>query len=280
MKLMALSDIHQMSSKWKLLVKEAKEKKPDVVAIAGDILPKDRGIPEQLNFRDSLFKYAQALKDAGIELVLTLGNDDNQLFIPYMREGQEKGLWHYLENNSCEIAGYTFVGMPYVPDHPFGYKYWVRSESRGNTRIDPQQFSEPLEMSSHNEFRLIPDYKKWLENQESIQDILIRLSVETAALAKSIWLIHAPPSELGLDVCSHGQRVGSDAVLQFIKVSQPMLTIHGHIHESPEYTKIWQNQVGRSICVQAGQLGVKLYYTMITIDGGVKDITHSVYGQG
>ena len=40
-------------------------------------------------------------------------------------------------------------------------------------------------------------------------------------MKKSIWLIHAPPSDLFLDVCCHGAKVGSNAVLKFIQQYQP-----------------------------------------------------------
>jgi len=34
---------------------------------------------------------------------------------------------------------------------------------------------------------------------------------------------------------------------------QPLLTLHGHIHESPDITGIWRNRAGRTWCVQPGQ---------------------------
>ena len=66
--------------------------------------------------------------------------------------------------------------------------------------------------------------------------------------------------------------------MAFIKKYQPLLTIHGHIHESPEYSHMWKKKIGDTLCVQAGQMDRTLYYTMIDVDDGVKDIRHSIYG--
>jgi len=41
--------------------------------------------------------------------------------------------------------------------------------------------------------------------------------------------------------------VGSTAVRHFIERVQPMLSLHGHIHESPGYIRI-----GRTLCINAG----------------------------
>jgi Icc-related predicted phosphoesterase len=59
---------------------------------------------------------------------------------------------------------------------------------------------------------------------------------------------------LGLDVCMGGQQVGSTAVYEFLKKAQPGLSLHGHIHESPEVSGIWKARLGNTVCVQPGQL--------------------------
>ena len=280
MKLMALADIHQMSSKWKVLVKEAIARHPDVVVIAGDLLPKDNGIPAQMEFRNALFKYAKKIRDNGIELVLTLGNDDNINFIPYMRTGEEQGLWHYLQDSFCEISGYHFVGMPYVPDHPFGYKQWVRGETRKNIRISGFQFSEPLMLDTFNEFHEISDYKNWLTQQETLDEKLESLARRVKDMSKSIWLIHSPPTHLGLDVCADKREVGSDSVSRFIEKHQPLLTIHGHIHESPIYSGKWFGKQGRTTSIQTGQNDTRLWYANVLIDDMGITMSHSILDKG
>ena len=279
MKILATSDIHQMASKWKELVKASKKEKPEVIAISGDLFPKDEGILMQTKWMDHLKKYARQIKNEGIELILTLGNDDNQLLISEMDQGDKDGLWHYIENKVVKVQGQEFIGMPYVPDYPFGYKYWCHPDSKKNSRICVYRICEPLLITDDNKFKEIPNFPQWFISSFSIEEALADLTAQVEDMAKSIWLIHAPPSKVSLDICANGQEVGSDAVLEFIESEQPMLTIHGHIHEAPEYNgRKWFHQENHTLCVQGGQMGFDLHYSIIEIeDGEIKSKKHSIY---
>ncbi len=281
MKLLAVTDIHQMISKWKSLVKINNQEQPDVMAIAGDLFPKDTYITGQMPFMKHLVKYATKIRENDTEIVIILGNDDNQNLIPAMEQGDKDGLWHYIPEKTVKIHGYEFAAMPWVPDYPFGYKYWCRGEFPDYLRIDPQQFTKPVLVNSKNEFEVIEDYKKYLMGKKTIWQSLNDTAIQVKDINKSIWLIHCPPALVNLDVCSHGGKVGSNAVLKFIKEQQPLLTIHGHIHESPAFNnKQWKHKEGNTLCIQAGQMGMDLYYTMIEFQDGVLiNSKHSIYGE-
>lgn len=280
MKILATSDLHQAGSKWKDLVKVCQDNKFDVVAVAGDLFPKNTTIPGQAVFMPKIVKYANKIKDTGAKLVIMLGNDDNQRIIPLMEKADQDGLFHYVSEKVIDIAGHEFVGMPYVPDYPFGYKFWCRGETNDNLRIDPIQLCDPLLIDKDNKMQTIVDYPSYLRSQKKISEVLTDLQGKVKNINKSIWLIHAPPSGLNLDVCARGEKVGSHAVLDFIKHSQPLLTIHGHIHECPNYNgHVWFNKVDKTICVQNGQIDYSLYYSIIDIqDGNVINMKHSIYG--
>lgn len=79
---------------------------------------------------------------------------------------------------------------------------------------------------------------------------------------RTICVLHVPPIESGLDTCPEldqnlkivtmgGQVVfksaGSVAVRRFIERVQPLLSLHGHIHESPGHVRI-----GRTLAINAG----------------------------
>ena len=79
---------------------------------------------------------------------------------------------------------------------------------------------------------------------------------------RTVAVLHVPPYGSGLDSCPDldenlkiitqgGQVVmksaGSTAVKAFIEKIQPMLTLHGHIHESPGHTRN-----GRTLSINAG----------------------------
>ena len=279
MKLLFTSDIHQMDSKWKKLVQISQKEKPDIIGIAGDILPKQNGILSQMPFISHLKKYAKNIRNnTSAKLLMILGNDDNQLMIPEM-EKEHENLWFYIPEKVVTIKGYEFAGMPFVPDYPFGYKYWCAPDSKDNFRID--QCYNPVLINEYNRFEQIPSMTKYFESKKSIWDSLKETSEKVKDIHKSIWMIHAPPSKCNLDACASGYKVGSDAVLKFIEEYQPLITVHGHIHESPEYTgKTWYNKVGNTICIQGGQLGFDVHYTIVEIeDGRIISVKHSIYGE-
>ena len=281
MKILATSDLHQAGSKWKDLVKVCQENPFDIVAIAGDLFPKDRDITAQASFMPKIIKYAKKINETGAKIVVMLGNDDNQRIIPMMEKADKEGIFHYISEKVIEIDGHEFIGMPYVPDYPFGYKFWCRGETNDCLRIDPLQYcNPPLLVNDNNKMVGIPDYRAYLIEKKKIWDVLMDLKEQVKNMNKSIWLIHAPPSNLNLDICAHGAKVGSQAILKFIKENQPLLTIHGHIHECPNYNgHVWFNRVDKTICIQAGQMDYSLYYTIIDIqDGNVVKIKHSIYG--
>lgn len=280
MKLMTLSDIHQMSDKWKKLIKACEKEKPDVVAIAGDLFPKDNGIIDQINFVKHVEKYVNQIKHMGIEVVLILGNDDNQLLIPKFQELDEKGLFHFVHDKVKIVKGYEFVGMPWVPDYPFTYKFWVKSDLPEDMHISIEQLGNPCILNDENQFEDIKErYINYLFKKGTIKEQLDVLISKVQNMNKSIWLIHAPPAFMKLDVCGHGEEVGSKAITFFVEHNNPMLTIHGHIHESPEVTGIWKKQVGDTLVIQNGQLHRDLYYSMVKIeDDRILEVKHSIYG--
>lgn len=97
---------------------------------------------------------------------------------------------------------------------------------------------------------------------------------------RAIVILHVPPYSSGLDTCpeldknlkivtSGGQvlmkAAGSPAVRAFIEKVQPMLTLHGHIHESPGHVRI-----GRTLCINAGSEYAEgiLKAAIINLEGG------------
>lgn len=48
--------------------------------------------------------------------------------------------------------------------------------------------------------------------------------------------------------------IGSVDIYEFLKAKQPLLSLHGHIHESPDTEKgSWMNQIGTTMYIQTGQ---------------------------
>lgn len=267
MKLFCTSDIHQFPNKWKLLVGEALEVKPDIVCIAGDLFSNDFGIQGQLRLIPHIEKYLKKINAGNIKVVATIGNDDNPNMIPSLLEWQSQGLINFLNCSSVSIHGINFVGMHYVPDYPFAFKQWVAPDSKDNPRIHPKRLGKPCVMNDKNEFVYIDNFQEYFMNKKSIQEHLKSLS-ESTDMRKSVYLIHCPPAGCNLDLCGHGEHVGSQVVTDFIVETQPLLTLHGHIHESFERSGKWYAEINETLAIQAGQVGKELVYAVVEIEDG------------
>jgi Icc-related predicted phosphoesterase len=75
-------------------------------------------------------------------------------------------------------------------------------------------------------------------------------------LEAAVILCHSPPYETNLDRAANDGKmvdhvpldlhVGSIALRRFIEQRQPLVTLHGHIHESARLTGSWRDRIGRT----------------------------------
>jgi Icc-related predicted phosphoesterase len=100
------------------------------------------------------------------------------------------------------------------------------------------------------------------ETEEQLYDRLDALARQVSDPRRAIFMIHVPPHDSGLDTApildenlrptvSAGDvlrgPVGSTAVRRIIEDHQPVLTIHGHIHESGG-----ERRIGDTLCINPG----------------------------
>ena len=52
--------------------------------------------------------------------------------------------------------------------------------------------------------------------------------------------------------------IGSIAIQRFIAARQPLLTLHGHVHESRRLTGKWRDRFGRTVSLSAATEGTEL----------------------
>jgi Icc-related predicted phosphoesterase len=99
-------------------------------------------------------------------------------------------------------------------------------------------------------------------DEDEIYDRLKRLTDQLETPRRAIFNIHVPPYESSLDTAfevdddlryvmkggrPHEVPTGSPAVRQIIEETQPLLSLHGHIHESKGVTRI-----GRTMAINPG----------------------------
>jgi Icc-related predicted phosphoesterase len=162
---------------------------------------------------------AERLAGTGIRLLIGLGNDDFDEMIPYLSLGSVS----YAPDGLLDLGDFTLVSL-------------------GWSNITP-----------------------WRTNRECTEEALAeKLAVvhESADPSRTIFNIHVPPYDCGLDLAPRldeslqiqlvgGQPdlvpVGSASVADSIAAYQPLLSLHGHIHEGRGMTR-----KGRTVVVNPG----------------------------
>jgi len=263
MKIIYTVDLHGSKWKYERLYKAAKSFDAKVVINGGDMLPKEGNLFKQNIFIvEYLDDHFAQFESAGIYYLCYLGNDDLKIFDELFESTCKKYTRIIpMAQRRQTIGDYEFIGFNLVVDYPFRLKDRCRKDT--NDIALPVQYGTAL-LSSKDGWQEINDWEGYTNSLPTIEDELNRL-VRPKDISHCIYVIHMPPYKLGLDKCHNSNEVGSKAVYEFLKQHQPLLSLHGHIHESPEVSGKWHTRLGETICIQPGQMG-EFTYVVIDLD--------------
>lgn len=266
MKLLYCTDLHGRPHLYEACLAAAQTFTVDAVVNGGDMLPTQGDLFEQDGFiRDFLESHFEQYSQVGIPYLCCLGNDDLRIWDSLFEETCSKypGI-HNLAQRKIRLGEYEFIGMNWITDPPFGLKDRCRMDNE--SFVFPPQYG-PAVLSQTGGWEELSD---WFAYARTLPTLAAELKELPPALdaSRSIYVIHMPPQGLDLDVCQNGERVGSQAVYDFLKTVQPRLSLHGHIHESPQKTGYWQADLGKTLCIQPGQTedGIFVLIDLETLD--------------
>jgi Icc-related predicted phosphoesterase len=263
-----VSDLHGHTDRYQRLFQLMKSEKPPAVFLGGDLLPHRRIsgrsaqlfsqsfidlylIPEFKNIRKEInYQYP--------EIFLILGNDDERAEEEKVLEGSRIGLWQYIHFRKVLFRDYPIYGYSFVPPSPFLLKDWEK--------YDVSRYVDPGCISPEEGFRSVPVDEGEIRTN-TIQEDLQKLTAEQR-LDSSIFLFHSPPYQTNVDRAALDGRmvdhvpmdvhVGSMAIKRFIEERQPLITLHGHVHESTRLTGTWKEQIGSTWAFNAAHDGPEL----------------------
>jgi len=263
-----VSDLHGSISRYEKLFRLIEKENPAIVFMAGDLLPSGMfaftsSSGTVAGFIEDILKkgFLELKKKTGAaypEVFIILGNDDGRADEDAFIKGDESGIWKYIHGRKVEFEEYKIYGYAYVPPTPFMLKDWERYDV--SRYVDPG--CTPPEEGAHS-----IDVDRKQMQFKTIKKDLDKLTGDDD-LSKSVFLFHSPPYETHLDRAALDGKtfeyvpldvhVGSIAIKRFIEDRQPMLTMHGHIHESTSITGNWQQKIGDTIAMNAAHNGKEL----------------------
>ncbi len=199
-----------------------------------------------------------SLRDDYPPVFLILGNDDPRAEEEALLELSAAGLWQYLHGRRAVCHGTAVFGYAYVPPTPFLLKDWER--------YDVSRYVDPGCASPEEGWRSVP-VSPTEARYATIKEDLDNLA-GNERIDDTVWLFHAPPHHTHLDraaldgvMIDHAPldvHVGSIAIRRFIEAREPLVTLHGHIHESARLTGHWQQRIGRTLALSAAHDGPEL----------------------
>ncbi|PKP59040.1 MAG: hypothetical protein CVT88_03515 [Candidatus Altiarchaeales archaeon HGW-Altiarchaeales-1] len=277
-------DLHGSEKMYKALFKISLRENVNSIVIGGDILPKsyaDDLIGVQKKFiRNKLIPMFKKFKkeNPSVTVYLMMGNDDFKINMPFLEEGEQEGYFKLLDmkvhklNNKFNICGYG-----HVPPLPFLMKDWQKHDTKKTMDLSDKcdkKFRELIMCKDEQRKKLEKEYLLLLSelgynhhihhynvkgilsveknDETTIEDDIKSLAKETSP-EKTVFVIHAPPWNTELDIVyPDGAHIGSKAVREFIEREQPMLTLHGHAHESYEISGQFMEVIGKTVSVNPG----------------------------
>lgn len=256
-KFLFTSDMHGNISQYNKIFDYASANQIPMIILGGDLAPKNaeyrNPLDQQKFFNEFLFPL---IKNFSGQVLMIMGNDDFKSNHQFLTTNQDKIGYNIIDEKPfIDDHGFCFIGYSYVPYTPFQWKDWEKrdlaSDSQDNlspvTRIEGFVSNGIDPMVPYNILDNLMDNSIECELQSKTNEIDFN---------KLILISHTPPHNTDLDCALIGDNqilhVGSRAVHKFISQKQPLLSLHGHIHETVTASGNFMINIGNSICASSG----------------------------
>lgn len=275
------TDLHGRVNRCEKLFGAIEAESPRAVFLGGDLLPHfglNPGGPDDF-LSDFLAPGLESLRDNMADrypsVFVILGNDDQRVEEESVLDIAGRGLWSYAHGRRVDIDKYRVYGYAFVPPTPFLLKDWEK--------YDVSRYTPPGCVSPQQGRRSIPVEPREVRYSTIAEDL--KTLVGNGDLTDAVFLFHTPPHETALDRAAlDGKKiehvpldvhVGSIAVRRFIEERQPLVTLHGHVHESTRLTGRWRDRIGRTHMFNAAHDGPELAlvkFDLEKLDDAVREL--------
>jgi Icc-related predicted phosphoesterase len=256
-----VSDLHGRPDRYEKLLAAVEAERPGAVFLGGDLLPalsQSGGEFLLAWLAPRLEALRTRLGPAYPRTLALFGNDDPRSEEESLAELERRLLLEHAHGRRIALGPQPVYGYACVPPTPFTLKDWERYDV--SRYVDPGCVS-PEE--GHRSVAVPEGDTKWGTIANDLEAL-----VGVADVSGAVFLFHSPPHGTALDRAALDGRtvdhapidvhVGSIAIRRFIEARQPLVTLHGHVHESARLTGAWQDRIGRTVCLSAAHDGPEL----------------------
>jgi len=282
-RLIYTSDLHGHLALYRAAGEAALAAQADAVIIGGDLCP---GTPSssRVDLPESQPEFL--LREVGplvagwkrsrpaLRVFAIPGNDDCATITPALSQLEQMGLVEDLHQKSAQLGALTLVGLAFVPPTPFSFKDFERRDTAEDS--GPYPSLARCVVATEKGFEEIEDFAAYLNALPTIEEELARLPA--FAPEHTIAVIHCPPYGTSCDVLFNRDYIGSRALRKWIERHQPLLALHGHIHESPHMSGAFADRVGRTVVVNPGCDHQRPHWVLIDTER-LDSPEHSIFGR-
>ena len=259
MKVLYASDLHGEIYLYQDLLSLAVSSSSEMMVIGGDLLPSfpptrryEDMVPNQKTFINQFLSpfFKRMLETTSIQQIFLIpGNWD--LDYPSLFRQTTEGIVDLNQKGHRLKNGYELIGYPFVPPTPFRPKNYEKMDDR-EAPWPPQKNPSYIRSPDQTDLLIPIDPSLYLRGRETIEEDLDRVP-KPLYPKRTIYIMHSPPFGTLLDLIQGGKPAGSRSIRAFIKRHQPLLTLHGHIHESPEISGAYMDRLGETVMINPGQ---------------------------
>ena len=283
------SDLHGEIHLYQELLELAISSSSEIITLGGDLLPSfpptkryEDMVPNQKIFIDQFLAplFKRILETTSVKQIFLIpGNWD--LGYPYLFRTPTEGIVDLSQKSYPLKNGYELIGYPFVPPTPFRPKDYEKMDDP-DAPWPPQKNPSYIRSSGQMDQLTPVDPHIYLRGREMIREDLSRLP-KPLSHKKAIYIMHSPPFGTKLDLIQGGKPAGSLSIKAFIEESQPLLTLHGHIHESPKLSNAYWDRIGETISINPGQSAwsgqnlMKLHAVTFEMEKITETLAHTCY---
>lgn len=293
------SDLHGQPQLYAELVAWVSRQQVQAVILGGDMLcdASPAHWRRQLDYiRTRLRIWLERLRDAGAQTVGFLhGNHDWAGTDEALNELVGARLVQMLPDfGQLQFAGAAVLSYSFTPPSPFVIKDYEKQDG-------PQEvaFTSQFEGLAFNKSAGQPEpvvLRDFLATRSTIAQDLNGIPTPAAPwlfvchgppMASTADLLWLPPStELqrsdkfasGVHKLQERLHVGSESIANFIARSQPTLSLHGHVHESPYLSGRYVKEIGKTKVINPGQRRDCLHAVIFETEDPANTLWHTIWG--
>lgn len=250
----AVSDLHGKLFRYEKLFELIRNEQPEGVFIAGDLtggyyryhLGEDLSEFFSKFLKSELHTLQAELGENYPDIFIILGNDDPRVIEESVIELDNEGLVRYMHNKRIKWHDHFISGYSFVPPTPFQMKDWEK--------YDVSRYVDVGAIPPTAGFRTVEADELEIEWGTIKRDL--EMLYDDNDLSMDVCIFHSPPYKTDLDRAALDGKmidyapldvhVGSIAIKEFISRKKPLLTLHGHVHESTGITGNWQQQINET----------------------------------